>query len=247
MTVTLYLGDCLDVMKTIPAGSVDAVGALRNVPQQPNKAALVGEAKGRIITITDPPYGKGVSRYGGFGTGVKSKMNDYAVSGWDDKPMTAEQFEEIKRVSTEQFIFGFNYLSHILPPTKSIIVWDKKLKNNWDDTFSDCEVIWTSLDIPARVYRHLWLGACRASETGKGEGKQHPTQKPIAVIRWLIEKFTNPGDTILDPFMGSGTTGVACVQTGRNFIGIEIDPGYFDIARRRIEQAQAQPTLEGVN
>ena len=74
--------------------------------------------------------------------------------------------------------------------------------------------------------------------------KQHPTQKPLSLIKKLVCEFTNEGDTILDPFMGSGTTGVACVQTGRNFIGIEIDPTYFAIAERRIKEAEAQPRLE---
>jgi len=216
--VRLICGDCLEVMPTLETGGVD-------------------------VTVTDPPYGKGISRYGSFGIGQKSVAHNYSISEWDDVPFTSAQFEEIKRVSLNQIIFGFNYLSNVLPPTKAVIVWDKKLKNDWDDTFSDCEIAWTSLSIPARVYRHLWAGACRASETGKGEGKQHPTQKPIVVIEWMIKKYTKPGDLVLDPFMGSGTTGVACVHTGRNFIGIEIDPGYFAIAEKRIAAAQQQMLL----
>lgn len=219
MTVTLYNADCLDILKTLPDGSVDAV-------------------------VTDPPYGIGVARYGSFGVGAKSKMGSYAISDWDDQPLSMEQFDEIKRVSKWQVIFGFNHLSHVLPPTKSVIVWDKKLKNDWDDSFSDCEIAWTNLSIPARVYRHLWIGACRQSETGKGQGKVHPTQKPIALMEWIIKKYSKPGDTILDPFMGSGTTGVACVQTGRNFIGVELDPGYFAIAEKRIADATGKTPVK---
>ena len=83
----------------------------------------------------------------------------------------------------------------------------------------------------------------RASE--RGVPRVHPTQKPIVLMKWIIETYTRPGQVILDPFMGSGTTGVACVQTGRDFIGIEIDPGYFAIAERRIKDAQAQGKLFG--
>ena len=203
------------------------------------------ESKCVFAVVTDPPYGKGVSTYGNFGTGTKSTIHKYSVSDWDISPMSEEHFLEIQRVSKEQVIFGFNYLSDILPPTKSIIVWDKKLKNDWEDTFSDCEIAWTSFNMPARVFRHLFTGACRASETGKGEGKQHPTQKPIVVMSWIINKYTKPGDVILDPFMGSGTTGVACVQLGRDFIGCEIDREYFEIAKKRMQQATCHGNLFG--
>jgi DNA modification methylase len=91
-----------------------------------------------------------------------------------------------------------------------------------------------------RLYSQMWHGVARWAT----EGRLHPTQKPIGLMKWCIERYTSAGDTVLDPFMGSGTTGVACVQTGRNFIGIEIDPTYFAIAERRIAEAQMQPRLD---
>ena len=218
MDYSLNLGDCLEYMKAL-------------------------EKNKRLFVVTDAPYGIGVSSYGSFGVGSKSTMQEYVISDWDNYPMTAEQFSEMKRISRHQIIFGFNYLSNILPPTKSIIVWDKKLKNDWDDTYSDCEVAWTSLDIPARVYRHLWMGACRASETGKGEGKEHPTQKPVALMRWIISKYTNQDDIILDPFMGSGSTIIAAHQLGRQSIGVEADEGYFETAKTRLAKAVLSPSF----
>ena len=137
-------------------------------------------------------------------------------------------------MSKEQIIFGFNNFMNILPPSRNIIVWDKKCKNDWEDNFSDCELAWVSKDGLPRVFRHLWMGALRASEKESGN-RRHPTQKPVVLMKWIVEKYSKQGFTILDPFMGSGTTGVACAELHRNFIGIEISEKYFNIAKRRIE------------
>ena len=94
-----------------------------------------------------------------------------------------------------------------------------------------------------RVFRHYLINSTVAASYTGDVFTGHKSQKPQALMAELVEKYTKPGDTILDPFMGSGTTGVACVQTGRNFIGIEIDAGYFEIAQRRIAEAQLQPRL----
>jgi site-specific DNA-methyltransferase (adenine-specific)/modification methylase len=107
--------------------------------------------------------------------------------------------------------------------------------------FSDCELIWTNQDTHIKQYEYMWAGVCRQGEAG--EIVVHPTQKPISLMKWILVEITNNIDTILDPFMGSGTTGVACVQTGRKFIGIEIDEKYFDIACKRIRDAQQQMRL----
>ena len=100
-------------------------------------------------------------------------------------------------------------------------------------SFAECELAWCSYKKPAKIIRHRFV-----------MGKVHPAEKPIGLMKQILENYTNEGDTILDPFMGSGTTGVACVQTGRNFIGIEIDPEYFAIAEKRIKEAQMQLRLE---
>ena len=130
-------------------------------------------------------------------------------------------------------------------PDKAPFSWDKLdgLKSKREFGFndnSDCELIWTNRNAATRIIRHRWMGAMKASEHNKK--RVHPTQKPVELILSIIKMLKIKG-TILDPFMGSGTTGVACVQTGCNFIGIEIDPDYYAIAEKRIKEAQLQMRL----
>lgn len=209
MTVQLILGDCLQVMQTLPAGSVDAV-------------------------ITDPPYG-------------------VQKATWDDEIPPVGIWREVQRVmkrDTSLLVFGGiklmpSVISRLgdLFSYQWVFAWYKSNAMQFGKTG------YSVLDIA------LWYANGKATAKEKKRDVivepiipqqnnfGHPTPKPIKVMRHLVDCLTNPGDTILDPFMGSGTTGVVCVQTGRNFIGIEIDPGYFYIAKRRIEQAQAQPAL----
>lgn len=172
--------------------------------------------------ITDPPYGIGIAA-----NPVRQK---FERRDWDNKTPDNRYFDELFRISQNQVIWGGNYFN--LPPHKNYLIWDKYQPENF--TLAMCEMAWTSYDSPAKIFRY----------SVQREGASiHPTQKPVVLIKWILEKYTNEGDTIFDPFMGSGTTGVACVQTGRNFIGCEIDPGYFRIAEKRIAEAQLQPTL----
>ena len=127
-------------------------------------------------------------------------------------------------------IWGGCHLS--LPPTLGYLVWDKACLGL---NFGEVEYCWTSMKFAPRLYRN------RAA--GIDGGKLHPTQKPVALMRWCLEFLPDDAETILDPFMGSGTTGVACVQLQRKFIGIELDETYFDIACKRIEEAYKQPSL----
>ena len=174
--------------------------------------------------VTDPPYGIGIT-----------KSNRLAISrgmggkSWDDAPIDSDAVAMIRGMAPVQIIWGGNYFD--LPPTRSPLVWDK---NNAGRDFADFEMAWTNLDMVARrfIFRPMNMDG----------GKLHPTQKPIQVMQWCLG-FIPDARTILDPFMGSGTTGVACVKLGRKFIGIEIDEGYFDIACRRIEKAYAQPDM----
>ena len=184
--------------------------------------------------ITDPPYGiadvwKGGSSHGwGVARLATPKRNE-----WDVKP-AKEVFDEILRVANKVIIWGGNYFE--LPISRGWLVWNKPERNF---TLSEAELAWTNIPMPVRVVD------CHRSDSGR----EHPTQKPVGVMRFSIEKAKLPqGATVFDPFMGSGTTGVACMQTGRNFIGCEIDPQYYAIAERRIRDAQAQPSLfEGEN
>lgn len=210
--VKLYLGDCLDVMREMDTGSVDAV-------------------------VTDPPYGMG--KHNKFGS------RDKAAAATVYKPIIGDDqdFDPVPFLDfPEVVLFGANWYAPRLPASGGWIVWDKK-DGGASDNFSDGEMAWVKGSNVVRIIHHKWRGMIRASE--QNEPRVHITQKPVWVMKWILENYTKPGATIFDPFMGSGTTGVACVKTGRNFIGIELDPGYFAIAEKRIAEAQMQlPLLE---
>ena len=171
--------------------------------------------------ITDPPYGIGIAS-----NPFRQKFEKQA---WDNAPASQKMIDEIQRVSRYQIIWGGNYFD--LRPSKGFIVWDKCQPVNFSSSM--CEQAWTNLNKPAKLFRM----------DVKSYAKEHPTQKPIDLIKFCIAFLPDEVVTILDPFMGSGTTGVACVQTGRNFIGIEIDEVYFKIAEKRIRDAQQQMRL----
>lgn len=183
--------------------------------------------------VTDPPYGIGAD----LGAG-KSADKWASVTGdarWDEAPIPSDLMAEIIAAGTHAVVWGGNY--YAMPPTSCWLVWDKETAGI--TTFADCEVAWTNLSKAMRLKRHLWSGPyMKVRET-----RQHPTQKPLDVMRWAIEQLPKDAQTILDPFMGSGTTGVAAVKLGRKFIGIEIEPRYFDIACKRISDALKQPDM----
>jgi len=180
--------------------------------------------------ITDPPYGINAEKNGGRGT---NGWNNFEVMGWDTVRPCRQIFEAMFAVSDVQIIWGGNYFTDYLPPSQQWLSWDKG-----QDGFSlaDFELAWSSQD---KACRRINYARCLALK----DGKQHPTQKPLVVMRWCIEQVKPDCQTILDPFMGSGTTGVAAIQLSRKFIGIEREPKYFDIACKRIEQAAAQGQL----
>jgi site-specific DNA-methyltransferase (adenine-specific)/modification methylase len=183
--------------------------------------------------VTDPPYGIGESAKRNRTRVACALPGDYGSDEWDSEPAAPETIEWMRAHSRWRIIFGGNYFE--LPPTSCVLVWDKM--NTGD--FADCELAWTNLPKAVRRLQWMWNGMLRA-ERGP---RVHLTQKPVGVMKWCIEHLPEPNRTILDPFMGSGTTGVACVKLGRRFIGIEIEPRYFDIACRRIADAYKQPDL----
>lgn len=191
------------------------------------------------LVLTDPPYGiqadKGFEGFGGFGGfGVPIARKQYA-GNWDDTRPAPQVFSAIIDAAESAIIFGGNYFTDILPVGRQWFVWDKK---NTMPTFSDCELAWTNIDrksVKLLTYEYNGL-------IGKREERVHPTQKPVEVMQWCITSAKKP-KTILDPFMGSGTTLVACAKLGRKGIGIELDPDYFDIACKRVEEAYRQPDL----
>lgn len=180
--------------------------------------------------ITDPPYGIGVTKMT-LGNG-KNKIYR-GESEWDVLP-PAEVFREMERVSRFRVFWGGNYFANTLPASRCWLVWDKHTGSN---TFADCELAWTNFDGVVKMFSRAWVGS-NAKDT---QQRVHPTQKPVDLMKWCIE--LSKAETVLDPFMGSGTTGVACSRLGRNFIGCEIDPTYFAIAERRIKEAQMQMVM----
>ncbi len=210
---TLYLGDCREILPTL--GKVDAV-------------------------VTDPPYGIGVDRTMAKQSGTQygraaAPKSTYAASGWDDAAPSQATLAMVRGASQHQIIFGGNYFD--LPPTRCWLVWDKE---NGTNAFADCELAWTNLDKPVRRLSWMWNGMLRRG----GEARDgHPTQKPLEVMRWCIGHLPGQRLTILDPFMGSGTTGMAALSLGHKFIGIEVDPIYFDMACRRIDDEAKRPDM----
>ena len=181
--------------------------------------------------ITDPPYGIGANKMT-LGNG-KRKL-ERGLMDWDSKPPSNDLMDIIFNIAKKQIHWGGNYFN--VPPSRCWLVWDKCTGAN---SFADCELAWTNLDSVVKKLTLPWLGSNAKDESGE---RVHPTQKPLPLMRWCIDQAGNP-ETILDPFMGSGTTGVAAIQMGLKFIGIEREPKYFDIACKRIEQAVAQPQL----
>jgi DNA modification methylase len=178
--------------------------------------------------VTDPPYGLG--DWNNRGSNAGGPFDSAQTQAWD-LPIGAEHIAALRAVSADQIIWGGNYMLDFLPRTKQMFVWNKGIRGMH---FNDCEIAWCS----------QFRDACRVFDysPASAEKKQHPTQKPLALMRWCLGFLPN-AETILDPFMGSGTTGVACVNLGRKFTGIELEPKYFDIACKRIEEAYKQPRL----
>lgn len=185
------------------------------------------------LILTDPPYGIGEAAGKNASRNQLARATDYGNLDWDDAPPSAEYFSEMIRVSKNQIIFGGNYFAHLLPPSSCWIVWDKD--NSGD--FADCELAWTSFPSAVRKVKYRWNGMLQEDMKNK-EKRFHPTQKPLHVIRWIIEKYSEPGMTICDPFLGSGTTAVACLETGRRCVGIERETDYCTIAQARLDGAQ---------
>lgn len=194
---------------------------------------------GRVdAVVTDPPYGISYDAQAAAGSGLRSgngfaRKGKYEFRGWDKSTADDAVLASIQ-LAESAVVFGGNYYE--LPPSSCWLVWDKEINGQ----FADCELAWTNLDKPVRRIRHMWNGGIRKDQEPR---TAHPTQKPVGVMKWCIEHLPSDARTILDPFMGSGTTGVAALQLGRKFIGIEIDETYFSIACKRIEEAWKQPRL----
>lgn len=186
------------------------------------------------LVLTDPPYGVGER------TDRRSKGRSHSAVSYDfqpvygdDRPFDPSHLFRFSRL----VLFGANHFAQMLPPSPSWIVWDKRAGGTPDDN-ADCEMAWTNIGGPARLYTHLWRGMIKASE--RTERRTHPTQKPVALMARIIETYTNPGDLILDPYAGSGAVLVAAKQLGRRAIGCEIEVQYCKAAALRLAQESMQ-------
>ena len=214
----LILGDCLQVMKEL-----DAFDAL----------------------VTDPPYGIGAGnspnnwyrrREDNFRPNLVAKYyrSNLVAKNWDNETKNAE-IDFARSICKYQIIFGGNYYD--LPPTSCWLVWDKKTGNF---SSADCELAWTNLSKAVRKIDCAWSGCMRVENNIP---REHPTQKPIRLMKWCIGHLPPKTQSILDPFIGSGTTLVACESLGKNGVGIEVDREYFDVACRRVEEVSKQANL----
>ena len=207
--VVLYCGDCMDVLPTLAAGSVDAV-------------------------VTDPPYGIGYSHGGGNNKGKwTSKFPGIKIHG-DNK-----QFDPTPWLKWPCLLFGANHYAKRLPEIGQWLAWDKSLGKGPNDSFTDCEFMWTNrLRTPRNIARVLWKGSLSVEKQYNGSNiiREHPSMKPQELMEWCLALFPT-ANTILDPFMGSGSTAVAVIKKDLKFIGIEIEKKWFEIARARIERA----------
>ena len=187
------------------------------------------------LAIVDPPYGIGAGSKGFINRNTANKNAEkfYRDNDWDKLRPTKKYFEELKRISKHQIVWGGNYFTDFLEPARCYIVWDKKTGNN---SYADCELALTNIDGNARIFTKLWLGAHAKDRYGR----IHPTQKPVKLYEWLLMNYAKQGDRILDTHLGSGSIAIACHNLGFNLVGCELDTEYFEAAKKRLQQHQSQ-------
>lgn len=187
------------------------------------------------LVLTDPPYGIDVVGDNGevganFGVAAKGKYKPIIA---DDTTETAERaYELLQGLSDRIILWGGNYFTEFLPQSDSWLIWDKRCESGIRNTFADGEMAWCSFHTPVRIYHQLWNGMIRE---GEHEQRVHPTQKPVRVLAEIIRDFTDDNDLVVDVFGGSGSTLIACEQTGRTCFAMEIDPHYVDVIVKRYE------------
>ncbi len=222
--ITLYHGDCMEIMKSFPDKSFD-------------------------LAIVDPPYFSGPERRQFYGSKVSSigVTRLYARTDTWQVP-TAEYFDELQRVARFYVVWGCNYYDYVFAPGR--IVWDKC---NGQSSFSDCELAATNLFQSVRLFPFMWNGMCQGKSMLEGRTMQgnkklnekriHPTQKPVALYAWLLTHYAREGWKILDTHLGSGSIAIACDTLGFQLSGIELNRHYYDLAKARLLDHQSIPRL----
>ena len=192
------------------------------------------------LAIVDPPYGIDINNQSqGKGGGVARKI-DYTKKDWDKTAPEIIYFNELRRVSKNQIIWGANHFISRLPIDSSCwIVWDK---DNGETDFADCELAWTSFKTAVRRFKWTWAGMRQQNMKHKEE-RIHPTQKPIALYKWLLMNYASEGNLILDTHLGSGSSRIAAYDLGYDFVGFEIDPEYYEKQENRFKNFSAQQRL----
>lgn len=220
-----YNMDCMEYMKTLPDNAFD-------------------------FAVVDPPYGIGIqsmnyTKSGAvrtYGNAAATRRDYRNTSEWDTRP-PREYFSELLRVSKKQIVWGGNYLTDMLPPCRGFICWDKRVNDAMTNDFSDCEFAWMSDGLGvARMFRYCWNGMIQGNMKDK-EDRFHPTQKPVALYRWIFAKYAKKGMKILDTHLGSGSSRIAAWDAGLDFVGCEIDKEYFDKQEERFKKHIAQGRL----
>jgi site-specific DNA-methyltransferase (adenine-specific) len=174
------------------------------------------------LAIVDPPYGIGISS--------NPVRQAHEKKSWDANVPNKEYFEELKRVSVNQIIWGGNYYN--LPPTQNYIVWDKRQPH--DFSLAMCELAWCSIQKPIKMFSYSVLTE---------RNKIHPTQKPVALYKWLLTNYANKGDKILDTHVGSASSLIACHELGFDYVGFELDKEYYKLASKRLETEKSQLSI----
>ena len=213
--------DCLEAMREFPAGFFD-------------------------LAVVDPPYGIGYDRQAAKTAGEQygvaaARKKTYHATDWDNATPPPEYFAELFRVSKKAIIWGGNYYQ--LPPSKCFICWDKRCGDNMINDFADAELAWASPALGvARMFRYVWNGMLQGNMRDK-ENRIHPTQKPVALYRWIFKNYASAGDKILDTHLGSGSSRIAAYDAGLDFWGYEIDAVYFKDQEERFAAHAAQINL----
>lgn len=211
--------------------NIDCMQGMKEFPDKYFDLAIVDVPYG--INATKKAYLRGGKQYGN----ALAASAKYTYKEWDKQPPPAEYFTELMRVSKNQIIWGANhFISQIPFDSPCWIVWDK---NNGTNDFADCELAWTSFNSAVRRFKYRWHGMLQENMKEK-EKRIHPTQKPVALYAWLLDKYAKYGDVILDTHVGSASSLVACYRCGFHFVGFEIDPEYYKTANERLSAEMSQ-------
>jgi site-specific DNA-methyltransferase (adenine-specific) len=197
------------------------------------------------LAIVDPPYGIGLG--GGaetiYQSGISKKgfssQNKYKKKEWDNLTPSKEYFEELKRVSKNQIIWGGNYFTDKLTISRGWVYWDKKIANANNKNFSDGELAYTSFNCTLKKFTYDWIGLGYLNNPQK-QKKIHPTEKPIKLYEWLLMNYAKEGDKILDTHLGSGSIAIACHNLGYELTACELDKEYYEAAMKRINNHTSQ-------